>query len=51
MRNLASTTRLGLSLTSQRIGNGEIVSVELAVVALPVHPVRCERKSYLAGLI
>lgn len=50
-QSLTRTTRPGLSLTRQCVRNGEIVSVELAVVALPVRPDRCERKLYLAGLI
>jgi hypothetical protein len=50
-KNLTRTTRFGLSLTNQRVRNGEIVSVELAVVALPGRPDRCERKFYLACLI
>lgn len=48
---LTRTTRPRLSLTRQCVRNGEIVSVELAIVALPVRPDRSERKFYLAGLI
>jgi hypothetical protein len=48
---LTRATRLGQNLERKCVHKGEIVGVESTVFALSVRAVRCEHKSYLAGLI